>query len=46
MIECIQAGAADYLLHPLRPDVIKTLFLVDIYIYNGSTFLLVLFTHL
>ncbi|CEI87512.1 hypothetical protein RMCBS344292_01923 [Rhizopus microsporus] len=28
MIECIQAGAADYLLHPLRPDVIKTLFLV------------------
>jgi hypothetical protein len=28
MIECIQAGAADYVLHPLRPDVIKTLFLV------------------
>jgi hypothetical protein len=27
MIECIQAGAADYVLHPLRPDVIKTLFL-------------------
>jgi hypothetical protein len=28
MLECIQAGAADYLLQPLRPDVIKTLFLV------------------
>ncbi|KAG2200141.1 hypothetical protein INT47_012422, partial [Mucor saturninus] len=27
MLECIQAGAADYLLAPLRPDVIKTLFL-------------------
>lgn len=42
MLECIQAGAADYLLAPLRPDVIKTLFLVrndfnkatrEIYIY-------------
>lgn len=28
MLECIQAGASDYLLRPLRPDVIKTLFLV------------------
>ncbi|KAI8642991.1 hypothetical protein BD408DRAFT_343218, partial [Parasitella parasitica] len=28
MLECIQAGAADYVLKPLRPDVIKTLFLV------------------
>ncbi|KAI9280510.1 hypothetical protein BY458DRAFT_430667 [Sporodiniella umbellata] len=28
MVECIQAGAADYVLYPLRPDVIKTLFLV------------------
>ncbi|CAO3703431.1 unnamed protein product [Rhizopus stolonifer] len=28
MIECIQAGAANYVLHPLRLDVIKTLFLV------------------
>lgn len=27
MLECIQAGASDYLLRPLRPDVIKTLFL-------------------
>ncbi|GAA5816888.1 hypothetical protein MFLAVUS_010423 [Mucor flavus] len=27
MLECIQAGAANYLLSPLRPDVIKTLFL-------------------
>ncbi|KAI8373605.1 hypothetical protein EDC96DRAFT_498924 [Choanephora cucurbitarum] len=27
MLDCIQAGAADYLLRPLRPDVIKTLFL-------------------
>ncbi|KAI9277574.1 hypothetical protein BY458DRAFT_432996 [Sporodiniella umbellata] len=28
MIECIQAGAANYVLQPLRLDVIKTLFLV------------------
>lgn len=28
MLECIQTGAADYVLRPLRPDVIKTLFLV------------------
>ncbi|CAO0791604.1 unnamed protein product [Mucor circinelloides] len=27
MLECIQTGAADYVLRPLRPDVIKTLFL-------------------
>ncbi|KAI9355004.1 hypothetical protein BD770DRAFT_324354, partial [Pilaira anomala] len=27
MLECIQAGAANYILSPLRPDVIKTLFL-------------------
>ncbi|GAN05225.1 hypothetical protein MAM1_0085c04694 [Mucor ambiguus] len=27
MLECIQMGAADYVLRPLRPDVIKTLFL-------------------
>ncbi|CEP19765.1 hypothetical protein [Parasitella parasitica] len=27
MLECIQVGAADYVLKPLRPDVIKTLFL-------------------
>ncbi|KAL0096158.1 hypothetical protein J3Q64DRAFT_1706515 [Phycomyces blakesleeanus] len=27
MIDCINAGAADYLLKPLRPEVIKTLFL-------------------
>lgn len=41
MIECIQAGAADYLLQPLRPDVIKTLFLVGFlisfsYIHTNS----------
>jgi CheY-like chemotaxis protein len=30
MLDCVQAGAADYLLRPLRPDVIKTLFLVII----------------
>jgi hypothetical protein len=28
MLECIQAGAAEYLLQPLRADVIKTMFLV------------------
>ncbi|KAI9486281.1 MAG: hypothetical protein EXX96DRAFT_548412 [Benjaminiella poitrasii] len=27
MLDCIQAGATDYILRPLRPDVIKTLFL-------------------
>ncbi|KAI8880794.1 HD-domain/PDEase-like protein [Backusella circina FSU 941] len=27
MLECIQAGAAEYLLQPLRADVIKTMFL-------------------
>lgn len=32
MLKCINAGAADYLLKPLRLDVIKTLFLV------GDTF--------
>ena len=30
MLECMRAGAADYLLKPLRLDVIKTLFLVSV----------------
>ncbi|KAI7863484.1 hypothetical protein BDF14DRAFT_1733954 [Spinellus fusiger] len=29
MVECLDAGAADYLLKPLQPQVIKTLFLVN-----------------
>jgi DNA-binding NarL/FixJ family response regulator len=30
MLDCIHAGAADFILKPFRLDVIKTLFLVDI----------------
>lgn len=28
MLQCIQEGAADYVLKPLREDVLKTMFLV------------------
>lgn len=29
MLDCIHAGAADYILKPMRLDVVKTLFLVS-----------------
>lgn len=36
MLECIRAGAADYVLRPLRSDVIKTLFLVFVLVVDAS----------
>jgi hypothetical protein len=30
MLQCINEGAADYILKPLRKDVLKTMFLVSI----------------
>lgn len=29
MLQCINEGAADYILKPLRKDVLKTMFLVS-----------------
>lgn len=37
MLDCVHAGAADYLIKPLRPDVIKTLFLVGYTLVFCST---------